>query len=106
MSTQNLPLYVLVDSGPSFWGPGDRYTFLVTGKQSDGAYCIMGAIVPPAGRPPPHIHRREQESFYLLDGTLDIQMGDSAVQALTGDFIHIPCGATAEYGSRGHPLSG
>lgn len=88
----NVPLCVPADTGPSFWGPGDRYTFLVTGEQSDGAYFIMEALVPPEGGPPPHIHRREQESFYLLDGTLDIQMGDKVVQASTGDFVHIPCG--------------
>lgn len=92
MSEQNLPLHVPADSGPSFWGPGDRYTFLVTGAQSDGAYFITEALVPPEGGPPPHIHHREQESFYVLDGTIDIQMGDKTVQATSGDFVHIPCG--------------
>jgi mannose-6-phosphate isomerase-like protein (cupin superfamily) len=92
MAQQNIARYVPADSGPSFWGPGDRYTFLVTGAQSDGAYFIMEAIVPPEGGPPPHIHHREQESFYVLDGTLDIQMGDRTVRASTGDFVHIPCG--------------
>jgi mannose-6-phosphate isomerase-like protein (cupin superfamily) len=92
MAQQNIARYVPADSGPSFWGPGDRYTFLVTGAQSDGAYFIMEAIVPPEGGPPPHIHHREQESFYVLDGTLDIQMGDTTVRASTGDFVHIPCG--------------
>lgn len=92
MSDQNIARYVPADTGPSFWGPGDRYTFLVTGAQSDGAYFIMEALVPPLGGPPPHIHHREQESFYLLEGTLDIRMGDKVVQASTGDFVHIPRG--------------
>ncbi len=92
MLERNIPLHVSADTGPAFWGPGDRYTFLVTGAQSDGAYFIMEALVPPDGGPPPHIHLREQESFYLLDGTLDIQMGDTVVQASRGDFVHIPCG--------------
>lgn len=92
MSEQNVARYVPTETGPAFWGPGDRYTFLVTGAQSDGAYFIMEALVPPGGGPPPHIHRREQESFYLLDGTLSIQMGDTTVQASTGDFVHIPRG--------------
>ena len=92
MSTQNTSLYVQADSGPSYWGPGDRYTFLVTGAQSENAYFIMEALVPPAGGPPPHIHHREHESFYVLDGTLDIRMGDRVVQAGAGDFVHIPRG--------------
>ena len=42
--------------GRSYWGPGDIYTFLVTGEESGGAYFSMLAIVPPQGGPPPHIH--------------------------------------------------
>jgi len=101
MSDQNIARYVPADSGPSFWGPGDRYTFLITGAQSDGAYFIMEAIVPPEGGPPPHIHHREQESFYVLDGALDINMGDKVVQATTGDFVHIPCGMVHAFRNTG-----
>jgi quercetin dioxygenase-like cupin family protein len=92
MTAQNIARYVPADTGVSYWGPGDRYTFLVTGAQSDGAYFIMEAQVPPEGGPPPHIHHREQESFYVLDGVLEIRMGETVVQAATGDFVHIPCG--------------
>jgi quercetin dioxygenase-like cupin family protein len=92
MTVQNIARYVPADTGVSYWGPGDRYTFLVTGAQSDGAYFIMEALVPPEGGPPPHIHHREQESFYVLDGVLEIRMGETVVQAATGDFVHIPCG--------------
>ena len=101
MSEQNISRYVPDDTGPSFWGPGDRYTFLVTGAQSDGAYFIMEAIVPPEGGPPPHIHHREQESFYVLEGVLDIKMGDKVVQAATGDFVHIPCGTVHSFRNTG-----
>lgn len=101
MSKQNVPLHVPADSGPSFWGPGDRYTFLVTGAQSDGAYFIMEALVPPEGGPPPHIHHREQESFYVLEGAIDIQMGGKIVQATSGDFVHIPCGTVHSFRNTG-----
>lgn len=101
MSQQNIARYVPADSGPMFWGPGDRYTFLVTGAQSDGAYFVMEALVPPEGGPPPHIHHREQESFYLLEGTLAIQMADTVVQASTGDFVHIPCGMVHSFRNTG-----
>lgn len=47
MSGQGTPLFVAADTGPAFWGPGDRYTFLVTGEQSGGAYFILEALVPP-----------------------------------------------------------
>jgi quercetin dioxygenase-like cupin family protein len=92
MAEQNAPLYVPADTGPSFWGPGDRYTFLVTGAQSDNAYFIMEALVPPEGGPPPHIHRREHESFYVLAGEIEFRLEDKVVVAGAGDFVHVPCG--------------
>ncbi len=91
-TVQNIIHCVPADTGPSFWGPGDRYTFLVTGAQSGGAYFIMEAVVPPGGGPPPHIHRREEESFYVLEGHLDIRVGDTVLQASAGDFVHTPRG--------------
>jgi hypothetical protein len=42
-----------VATGPAFWGPGDHYTFLVTGEESGGAYLAMEALVLPGGGPPP-----------------------------------------------------
>jgi quercetin dioxygenase-like cupin family protein len=105
MTQQNRPQYVAADTGPSYWGPGDRYTFLVTGAQSNGAYFIMEAIVPPGGGPPPHIHHREQESFYVLEGTLDIQIEDRVVHASAGDFVHIPIGTVHCFRNNGDTLA-
>jgi len=36
----------------------------------------MLAIVPPQGGPPPHIHRNEDETFYVLDGSPTFRLGD------------------------------
>jgi quercetin dioxygenase-like cupin family protein len=79
-------------AGRSFWGPGDIYTFLVTGEESAGAYFSMLAIVPPNGGPPPHIHRHEDETFYVLEGTPTFRLGDDEVVAQPGDFVNVPKG--------------
>ena len=81
MANQNIAFHLPADTGPSYWGPGDRYTFLVTGAQSNGSLFIMEAIIPPGGGPPPHIHHREEESFYLLEGTLAIALGDKGAKS-------------------------
>lgn len=78
------------DTGPAFWGPGDHYTFLVTGEESGGAYFAMEALVPPGGGPPPHIHRREDETFYVLEGRVDFRLGDESITAGPGDFVNVP----------------
>jgi quercetin dioxygenase-like cupin family protein len=80
-------------SGPAFWGPGDLYTFLVTGEESGGSYFAMEALVPTGGGPPPHIHRNEDETFYLLEGQITFRLGDDSVVAGPGDFVNVPRGA-------------
>ena len=81
-----------VATGPAYWGPGDHYTFLVTGEESGGAYFVMEAFVPPGGGPPPHIHSREDETFYLVEGEMEFQLGEEAVTAGPGDFVNVPRG--------------
>ena len=80
------------ETGPSYWGPGDRYTFLVTGAETGGAYFAMEALVPPGGGPGPHIHTREDETFYLLEGQVEFLLGDERIVAGPGDFVNVPRG--------------
>lgn len=90
-----------VATGPAFWGPGDHYTFLVTGAESGGAYFAMEALVPPGGGPPPHVHRREDETFYLLEGAIEFRLGDEAITAGPGDFVNVPRGTVHNFRNTG-----
>lgn len=101
MSSRNRVKYVPAGTGPLYWGPGDRVTFLVTGAQSGGACFICEVMVPPGGGPPPHIHHREEESFYMLQGTLTIQVGGQTLQASPGDFVHLPRGVVHSFRNDG-----
>src|ERR1700727_2728027 len=76
MENETIEFHNPADTGPSYWGPGDRYTFLVTGAQNNGTYFIMEGIIPSGGGPPLHIHHREQESYYPLEGTLEITLDE------------------------------
>jgi len=101
MENQSIAFHQPADTGSSYWGPGDRYTFLVTGAQNNGAYFIMEGIVPSGGGPPPHIHHHEEESFYVLEGTLEITLGERKVRATTGDFVQVPRGLVHRFQNTG-----
>jgi quercetin dioxygenase-like cupin family protein len=71
---------------------GDVYRFLATGEDTNGKYAIWEAIVPPGGGPPPHVHSREEEGFYIIEGEITIQAGDVRIVATAGMFANMPVG--------------
>jgi len=88
------------DTGLVFWGPGDMYTFLATEQETDGAYFVMEGVVPPNGGPPPHIHHSQIETFYVVEGQLEITLGDQVYEAKAGDFVHVSKGTPHAFFNR------
>lgn len=72
---------------------GDVYRFLATGEDTNGKYAIWEAIVPPGGGPPPHIHSREEEGFYVLEGEIALHIGGERIVATAGMFANMPAGS-------------
>ena len=68
---------------------GDVYRFLATDDDTNGEYAMWEAIVPPGGGPPPHVHSREEEGFYILDGEITFQIGDKRLVATAGMFANM-----------------
>ena len=91
------PIFMPSGTSPAVWGPGDLYSMLATGKDTNNAFFQFEAIVPAGGGPPPHIHSREDESFYIVSGNLQILLGDKTVQAKRGDFVYIPKGTVHQF---------
>ena len=71
---------------------GDVYRFLATGEDTGGKYALWEAMVPPGGGPPPHVHSREEEGFYVLDGEVTFRIGDERIVATAGTFANLPVG--------------
>ena len=101
MSNQNQIHHVPAGSGPVYWGPGDQVRFILTGEQTGGAFFLAEVLVPPGGGPPPHIHDREDETFYLLQGILTVRVGDQTFDASQGDCAHLPRGIVHSFRNTG-----
>ena len=91
------PIFRPNGSAPAVYGPGDVYNFLATGEETNNSFFQFEAIVPKGGGPPPHIHSREDESFYVVSGSLEMVLGDSTYQAKAGDFVFIPRGTVHRF---------
>jgi quercetin dioxygenase-like cupin family protein len=62
----------------------------MTGAETGGAYALIDCRIPPDGGPPPHIHRREDEDFFIIDGELTFYVEGKEVKAPAGTYIHVP----------------
>jgi quercetin dioxygenase-like cupin family protein len=76
---------------------GDVYRFLATGEDTDGRYAMWEAIVPPGGGPPPHVHSREEEAFYVLEGEIALYVGDERIAVTAGAFANVPVGTAHSF---------
>src|SRR5260370_32729814 len=80
---------------------GDLYRFLATGEDTNGKYALLEAIVPPGGGPPPHVHSREEEGFYVLEGEITFTIGEKRLVASAGTFANMPVGTPHSFKNEG-----
>ena len=66
---------------------GDRYTFLFTAEQTDGAYAVFEFFVPPGNGSPPHIHEREDEAFYVVAGEFEFTVAGQPLRVGPGQLV-------------------
>ena len=78
---------------------GIEIVYRAVSEDTDGKYSLFEITVPPDQGPPPHVHTLEDESFYVLDGAFNMQIGEQSFTASRGWFglgpRHIPHGFKA-----------
>jgi quercetin dioxygenase-like cupin family protein len=80
---------------------GDTYTVLLSGEQTAGRFAMIDMLVPPGGGPPPHFHDFD-ECFRVLEGAIEVQVGDLAPVVLdVGETANIPANAPHNFRNAG-----
>ena len=64
--------------GRAVWVVGDHYTVKASGEDTGGGFALIEVLVPSQSGPPPHIHRREDEAFYVLEGEFEVHIDDQS----------------------------
>lgn len=75
---------------------GDTYTILLSGKDTNGQYCLIDMHIPPGGGPTPHRHDFE-ESFILLEGEVEATFRGQKSVVKAGETLHVPSNAPHEF---------
>jgi len=91
-SSKTTPITLDANKGQSLSVVGDTYRILITGKETDGAFATIDMLIPPGGGPGPHAHAGFQESFFVVDGEIEVKSETSTYIATKGSFVSIPKG--------------
>ena len=91
IATQNRILDLATGIGEALWWFDGLATLKVTGEQSSGLFSLIEMLRPAGGVVPRHVHHREDELFYLIDGELEARVGDRTIQAKAGTTVFAPC---------------
>lgn len=80
--------------GDARWFFGTLATVKATGADTDGRYTLIEVLAPPGLEAPLHVHHVEDEGFLILEGSVELEVGDQRIEASAGDFA---------FGRRGVP---
>src|SRR5918997_6395325 len=92
--TGTRPYALAREEGRAVWFLGTLVVVKATGEQTAGAFGLVDNLMPAGFASPYHVHRNEDESFYVLEGEMTFYVGEEKVKAEAGAVV---------YGARGVP---
>lgn len=84
------PAAVSATEGDARWWLGSLAVIKATAADTDGQMTIIEITEPPGAEAPLHVHHREDEAFWILEGSVTFEVGDNVINASTGDYIFGP----------------
>jgi mannose-6-phosphate isomerase-like protein (cupin superfamily) len=97
-------------SRPLFVAPGagagsEWMSVKASAEETGGAIGLAEGIIPAGHSPSLHVHREEDEAFYVLAGTVDFVCGDQRFRAHAGAFAFLPRGLPHTFIGIAEPVS-
>ncbi|HJZ62055.1 MAG TPA: quercetin 2,3-dioxygenase [Miltoncostaeaceae bacterium] len=81
---------LLSGEGEATWFLGNRMTLKATAETTGGAYGLLESLIRPGFSPPLHVHHREEEAFWVLEGEVTFRYGDRTIAGGPGTFVLLP----------------
>src|SRR5215208_4833267 len=70
--------------GQQYWFFGMLAEIKASAADAGGQYTLVEITAPPGVQKPLHVHYREDEGFYVLEGSVTIQVGEGTVELGAG----------------------
>lgn len=85
-----VPLAISATEGRTFNVLGNELVLKITSEQTGGAFELYTQTNPPGAGVPPHMHTREDETFYVVSGQVRFFVGDKWIEAGPGTTLWAP----------------
>jgi quercetin dioxygenase-like cupin family protein len=92
MREEGSSVVVPAGAGDAYWILGHRLTFKLGPEQTGGAFTLAETRVIRGGGPPPHLHRQEEELFYVIEGDVEFEVSGRSHRAPPGTTVYVPRG--------------
>lgn len=86
------PYALASEEGQAVWFLGTLVIMKATGDETGGAFGLIDNLMPGGFASPYHMHRNEDESFYVVEGEMTFYVGEDRVEAEAGAFVYGPRG--------------
>src|SRR5262245_40615557 len=84
------PIALGPDEGEALWFLGFLVTMKASGATTGGRVAVLEHLAPRGAGAPLHVHRREDEWFYVTEGELTFWVGGRVTAAPAGSFVYGP----------------
>lgn len=84
------PRAVRRNEGEARWWLGALAEIKATAADTGGLMTIIEVTEPPGSEAPLHVHHRDDEGFWVLEGDVTFEVGDTTIEATAGDYVFGP----------------
>src|SRR5258708_30594681 len=92
------PYHVASGEGlANVWWKSGRVTVKAGSAETGHTFSQIETDDPRGSGPPLHLHHNEDETFYVLEGEVTVQVGDERIDLRAGDYLFGPPGIAHAY---------
>ena len=84
------PIAVAKGEGEAYWWLGGLAVVKATAADTGGQVTIIEITERPGTEAPLHVHHREDEAFWVLEGEVAFEVGGKTIPAGPGDYVFGP----------------
>lgn len=86
------PIVVLPDGGDILEIAGGKFIHKVSSMDTNNVFSVVEIITPPGKGVSVHVHQKEDELVYLLQGEIEVTLGEQSMRAVPGVMALLPRG--------------